>query len=319
MHGRIGNRERAVSQARELPPFKNSFAKETPGQRLQHREVAWRDRQRKRRRNPRGNLKTHLRIRELERIFADRYGTRLLPNDDAGLDDIFVMANHLAHLDAPDQKIMTWLRRCAPWHDDHNTAALIRAVTLKPLKWRADALAQRLGLDFATRTRLKITTIGAIDCGKTKRKTRRRKNDAARHRALRAKAGAKPHSSSVAKTKPWTALKISRATYYRHLKNETDETNSSAAYAQHIWWWTRQSHGDAQRARPARAIGPEFRVSLACDADRFKISVPVKFQSVMSRRAAWIVAAADPDIRVVFPRTDVGGWRMEQDQRIIGM
>jgi hypothetical protein len=312
MHGQINSQRRAVSQARELPPFEKSFANETPEQRVWHREVAWRDRQRKRRRNRRSNPKTYVRIRELERLFADRYGPTL-PNDDAGLDDIFVMANHLAHLDAPDRKIMTWLRRWAPWHDDDSTAALIRAVTSKPLKWRADALAERLGLDYATRTRLKITTIGAIDCGKAKRAALRRKRAAARERARRAKSGAVAHASSAARAKPWKALGISRRTYFRRQREKrqancptgTGGTNSCAACPQDIVVDAKQSHDDAQDARCARSIGPEFRVSLACDAGRFTINVPVKFRAVMSRRSTCIVAAANPNIRAFLPRTVV--------------
>ena len=165
---------------------KRLFRNETPEQRFDHRIIAVKHRLARKRRRKRADPKTHVRIRELERLFADRYGT-MLPNDDAGLDDIFVIANHLAHLAEPDQRIRAWLRRWAPWHGDDRTVALIRAVTSKPLKWRADALAQRLGLDYATRTRLGITTIGAIDCGKVKRATLRRKRNNAAKRASRAK------------------------------------------------------------------------------------------------------------------------------------
>jgi hypothetical protein len=293
MHGYFSNQERAASQARALPPFEKSFANETAEQRLRHREIAWRDRQRKRRRGPRSNPKTYIRIRELECIFADRYGA-VLPNDDAGHDDIFVMANHLAHLDAPDRRIVTWLRRWAPWHGDDQTDELIEMVVPRPMKWRADALAQRIGLDYATRTRLGITTIGAIDCGKAKRAALRKKRAAARERARRAKAGAAPHATSEARVKPWKARGISRATYYRNRKNETDETNSCAACPKDIGVDAKQSHDDAQRARCARSVGPEFRVFQPRDTQRFTISIPVEFQSMMSRRAACIVAAVTP-------------------------
>jgi hypothetical protein len=196
----------------QAPSSEKSFADETSEQRLRHREIAWRERQRNRRRNRRINPKAFIRIRELELFFADRYGA-VLPNDDAGIDDIFVIANHLAHLDAPDQRIAAWVHQRAPWYGDDRTAALIRNVTLKPLKWRADKLAQRLGLDYATRTRLGITTIGATDCGKTKRAALRKKRNNAAKRASRAIAGAASHATSAAKTKPWKALGISRATY----------------------------------------------------------------------------------------------------------
>jgi hypothetical protein len=65
-------------------------------------------------------------------------------------------------------RISAWVRRWAPWHSDDETVALIYQVAPKPLKWTADKLAERLGLDYATRTRLGITTIGAVDCKKAK-------------------------------------------------------------------------------------------------------------------------------------------------------
>ncbi|MFY9958917.1 hypothetical protein [Bradyrhizobium sp.] len=61
-------------------------------------------------------------------------------------------------------------------------------------RWKADALARELGLDDATRTRLNIKTIGALDCGKTKRMTRRHRKRIAADRARRARAGASPHA-----------------------------------------------------------------------------------------------------------------------------
>jgi hypothetical protein len=186
--------------------------------------------------------KKNVRIRELERVIADRYGAAL-SDDDAGMDDLFIMANHLAHLDAPDRRILAWVRRWAPWHGDDKTAALIEAVLRKPLKWTADRLAQRLGLDYATRTRLAITTIGAVDCKKAKRVKLRRKRDAARQKARRATAGAAPHAASAARTKPWEALGISRRTYYRNRRNGTVGTNSSAAYPTDIVVYAKQCQG----------------------------------------------------------------------------
>jgi hypothetical protein len=223
MHGTISNQARDAAQARALPRSEKFFANETAEQRCKHHEIDWRYRQqRKRRHHP----KVYVRIRELERAFADRYGPEL-PDDDAGRDDIFVMANHLAHLNAPDKRIRAWVRRWAPWHDDARTEALIAKVLSKPLKWTADALAKRIGLDDDTRTRLRITTIGAIDCGKAKREARRRKRKNAARRASRLKAGAAPHAKSARRTKPWEARGISRATYYRHRRIETSETSET--------------------------------------------------------------------------------------------
>ena len=236
------------------------FASETPKQQAQHREIARRYRRRKRR-SPKANV----RVRELERIAADRYGAgAVLPNDEFGFDFMFIVANHLAHLDAADRRISAWVQRWAPWHGDYRTAALIQTVVPKPLKWRADTLAHRLGLTYATRTRLGIPTIGAIDCGKARRATLRRKRAAAREKARRAKAGAAPHATSAACLKPWKAQGISESTYYRRKrKTDSDDSNSCAAYALHIVVDTKRCHTAPPPSRGgswARAVADTERV-----------------------------------------------------------
>ena len=107
----------------------------------------------------------------------------------------------------------------------------------QPIAWDADELADELDFDFATRTRLKITTIGAVDFPKRWRMKRAKTHDTERHKALRAKAGAEPHVLSLEQAKPWLDLVMSRATYFRRQREkrqgafpiETRETDSSAA------------------------------------------------------------------------------------------
>ena len=235
MHGHFNKPAKASPQG-----ACDKFSDETPKQQALHHEIALETNRKWRKR--RTGLKTYVRPRELERVFRDRYGA-ILPDDDAGRDDLFVMANHLAHFDAPDQRIISWVRQWAPWYGDDETAALTEAVIAKPLKWTADRLAKRLGLDLATRTRLAITTIGAVDCGKAKRAKLRTKRNNEAKRVHRAQAGAVPHAASVEQAKPWLALGISRPTYFRRQKaarNET-ETDSGTAYAKHIVLKPKQS------------------------------------------------------------------------------
>jgi hypothetical protein len=212
------------------------FANETPKQQAQHREIARRHRRR------RGSLKTNVRVRQLERVFVDRYGP-VLPDDDAGRDDVYVIANHLAHRPDAAQRIRVWVRLWAPWMSDIEIDELIAMVVPSPMKWKADPLAERIGLDDATRTRLGITIIGAVDCKKAKRARRRKERDAARHKALRAKAGARPRAASAAQTEPWKKEGKSRRTWYRHRRNGTDGTNSSAPCLTDIVVETKQCQG----------------------------------------------------------------------------
>jgi hypothetical protein len=162
---------------------------------------------------------TALRIAELRRLFLARYG-RTLPDDDAGRDDVLVMAHHLARRQGDAAKaIRSWIELQAPWMTSTETDVTVAAVLARPLKWRADKLAGRLRLTEAERRRLRICTIGAIDMTKAERKEARKLRQRQRDRVRRRARGAKPRhhyeASSISRAKPWLALGISRATWYR--------------------------------------------------------------------------------------------------------
>jgi hypothetical protein len=159
-----------------------------------------------------------LRIAELGRLFRARYGDEL-PDDNAGRADAAIMAHHLARRPGDQQRrIAAWAETWAPWMPADELDRLIADTIAKPRRWRADTLAERLNLIDAERRPLRITTIGAVDKTKAERaadrKERRRQADQARRRAQ----GAKPRSESLARAKPWLALNISRATWYRITK-----------------------------------------------------------------------------------------------------
>jgi len=243
----------AVNKAAKAWPQEASrhFSDETPKQQALHREIALEHERKRRKRNiPKNNV----RITELERVFRDRYGVNP-PDDDAGRDDLFVMANHLAHLDEPDRRIKTWAHQWAPWQGVDETTALIETVIAKHLKWTADKLGERIGLNDATRARLGITTIGGTDCKKAERMKRRKKKDAARHKALRTKSGATPHALSMTQTEPWEAEGISRRTWYRRRDLGTVGTDSSAACPKGIVVGTNLCQPKPNRSSPdSRAL-----------------------------------------------------------------
>jgi hypothetical protein len=186
-----------------------TFPGETPTQIAQHQEIA----RRHRRRCKDGTaLIPRLRIAELQRIFVFNYGARCLPDDDAGRADLRLMADHLAQIDP--RLIRPWAAAWMPTLTPAELDALVEQVG-SGRRWKADALARELGLNDATRTRLKIKTIGAVDCGKSKRMNRRCRKRIAADRARRARAGARPHAQSAAATQPWIDEGISRRTWYR--------------------------------------------------------------------------------------------------------
>jgi hypothetical protein len=146
-----------------------------------------------------------LRIAQLRRLFTARYG-RTLPDDDAGRDDAFIMACHLVMRPEADRRIPAWLSLWAPWMPQDEVRAFTTKIIAKPLRWRADTLGKRLSLIEAERSRLKITTIGAVDLTKEQRKARRRMRDRLIKEARRRSTGTKLRSAyeanSLTRTKP---------------------------------------------------------------------------------------------------------------------
>jgi hypothetical protein len=160
-----------------------------------------------------------LRVAELNRLFAARYGSTL-PNDDAGRDEALLMAYHIVgRAGDPRQRIAAWLELRVPWMSTAEAAELITKVLAKPLRWRADTLAARLNLMDSERHRLRIRTIGAVDVMKAQRKARRLERDRLRKQQRRRNAGAKPRrcylAAAASRIRPWAALGISRRTWYR--------------------------------------------------------------------------------------------------------
>ena len=96
-----------------------------------------------------------LRCAELERLFAARYGHEL-PDDDAGRADVVIMLHHLARCAGdPRQRSTAWCAAHAPWlAAAAELEAMLDDVIEKPRRWRADILAERLGLTAAERRRL---------------------------------------------------------------------------------------------------------------------------------------------------------------------
>jgi hypothetical protein len=165
-------------------------------------------------RSPRLVLLARLRKRQLERIFIDRYGGRALPNDDAGRRDLRAMADHLALIG--EGYVANWTSLWTRWLSTEGTDALVEQVG--PGKyWMAADLGEEMNLDAATRLRLKAWHLSAVDATKEQlgesRKQRKAANRKAKRATLRA---ARPAPAS--RIKPWLALGMSRASWFRHGK-----------------------------------------------------------------------------------------------------
>ncbi|MGY2845636.1 hypothetical protein ACVIWU_004493 [Bradyrhizobium sp. USDA 4509] len=162
------------------------------------RRYAWRAiairvrRREEKERNPDAFM-ARLRLRELERIYARRYGP-VLPDDDAGRDDLEIAAHHIAHLrgDVVDH-IAAWTALWAPWLPKHEARNLAERVKAQPQEWKAETLAWRLRLTKVERSALDIRTIRAIDQTDAERDTAKRERKRERDRERwRAKSSGRP-------------------------------------------------------------------------------------------------------------------------------
>lgn len=175
---------------------------------------------------PRASRKVPLatiRCNELDRYFDDRYGP-ILPDDDAGREDAILMLHHIAFRQGVDRQLEMnqWLDRRAPAIVGEERKAIIARVFRKPILFKPDTLAAKLGLRYARRQRLKIRTIGATDVTAEERKEIRTEKARSRKAAARRAAGCMTREEyekgSLNKIALWTALGVSRATFYRRQK-----------------------------------------------------------------------------------------------------
>lgn len=173
-------------------------------------------RRRRKRRKP--SLAT-LRIGDLNRLYRARHGEHL-PDDDSGREAFALMAHHLAMLPPePARRIAEWARLHAPWLTDDERDEIIATILDRPRRFRASRLARLLAVTEDERADNHITTIGCIDRGKGKRSIRRRERRRAYMQRRRRDKGIRPRheyeAAALARQAPWTALGISRATWYR--------------------------------------------------------------------------------------------------------
>jgi len=128
-----------------------------------------------------------IRLAQLMRWLDDTYGAgvELEPCERSEL-LIRIFAHHFMSLPDGARRLGAWYSRYCPWLGLRDQEYFISEATYCPLKWSADKLAWKLGLNDETRTRLKITTIGAIDCNRDQRKARDKAKRAERERNRRA-------------------------------------------------------------------------------------------------------------------------------------
>jgi len=127
-----------------------------------------------------------IRLADLTKWYNDVHGAGAeLEPSERSIEIVRVFAHHMGGLPDAPRRIMSWLLSYAPWLEHIERERLISQVVQCPIKWSADKLAWKIRLTDEQRSRLKITTIGAIDCSKEQRATIRKQKAAERARRHR--------------------------------------------------------------------------------------------------------------------------------------
>lgn len=183
-------------------------------------------REQAKRRGRGGGSLVGIRVAEIERVFVDHWGD-VLPEDDAGRDDLFVILNHCAFFAEAVTRMRSATALWAPWMPEDALEDLIADISVRPIRWRADKLAERLGVDDATRTRLQLRTIGALDVTASERLARRKEQDRLAKARQRRDKGLPTRAERAARS-PWYVVGISRSTWYRIQARERATLASAA-------------------------------------------------------------------------------------------
>lgn len=149
-----------------------------------------------------------LRLAEIERLARDRF--KDAPPDAS-------TARRLARAVADHADAATaarWIARwCVTLHADEREDIVTSAAS-RATFWSADALALLLNVTNEERRRLKLRTVGAVDCDKRQRTLARKQRNRDRMRAARA-AQPKVKVMSQEQAAPWRAAGLSRRTWFR--------------------------------------------------------------------------------------------------------
>ena len=176
-----------------------------------------------------GNINV-IRRKDLNRLFVHRYGLTL-PDDQAGCEDAALMLAHIAAGADPDVRMDHFLDIRCPWMPaaDRDRAKAIAAMS-RPT-WTADELAAMVGLTMAERTRLNITTIGAIDCDKAAREAIRRSKQKARQREYRQAARERPKPPPAPSARAFALYRALPSIGWRATKHICDDLADAPEFA----------------------------------------------------------------------------------------
>jgi len=162
------------------------------------------------------------RIRDIELYLEGRYG-RVLPDDDAGRQDLVILLNHLAQNPIDPQAKMRAAIHCwAAWMDHDERQDLIERIAGKPRWYKAKTLGRLMRITKEEHARWGLESIWAFTTTEDDMKKKKQRRDRKAVTAKRRSDGVVPRAEYLAKCKSqtelWKPLNMSRSTYYRKLK-----------------------------------------------------------------------------------------------------
>jgi hypothetical protein len=215
-----------------------------------------------------GPTKETLRNCHAQRYFNDYYGP-VFPDDDAGRDDLLIALRLRAPRGEGEPTLRRYIKSAAPRMAEPETARLLDRAYASPFTGNADALGRLIGLTDSDRTRLAITSIGAIDVPRAARLARREEKKKARRKAARRASGMRPReeyeTTSASRTRPWEAFGISRSTWERRGKPvppSADESVTPSNLSTYVLG-TRLTSGSKQAGKDTAASAEDGAKSLA--------------------------------------------------------
>jgi hypothetical protein len=181
------------------------------------------------------NRVAKLRIADIEWVLRHRYGP-VLPDDDAGREDLVILLNHVAqNRDDPHTKMIHTARVWAPWMAPTEAEELVNQIILaRPRRYRATTLGRLLNLTKQEHELGNLQTIRPVGVTDADMKEKERDRERERKRSKRRSEGVVPREEYLAqaksRTEPWMPLGISKSTYYRWLEagKIPNETGPSA-------------------------------------------------------------------------------------------
>ena len=93
-----------------------------------------------------------VRLREIGSVLESRHGYTL-PDDDAGREYLEIVVQHIRgrHPGKPVQRAIAWASLRAPWATEIEVREIAERAIAKPIRWKADELADELGVTLAER------------------------------------------------------------------------------------------------------------------------------------------------------------------------